>query len=129
MYCKPVLIAALVIGGISPIASSVGAEGDSVSHPNLLFIMTDQQRFDALSRAGNTILQTPNMDRIAKEGAYFELCYSQCPVCGPARTSLMTGRTVEHTRVRTNMDSDDPDRTLLACYHEILADPGYATEY
>jgi hypothetical protein len=37
--------------------------------PNLLIIMTDQQRFDALSYAGNTILETPNLDRIAREGS------------------------------------------------------------
>jgi predicted AlkP superfamily pyrophosphatase or phosphodiesterase len=42
--------------------------------PNLLFIMTDQQRFDALSFAGNTVLKTPNMDRLAKEGVYFKKC-------------------------------------------------------
>jgi arylsulfatase A-like enzyme len=97
--------------------------------PNLLFIMTDQQRWDALSIAGNTTLKTPNMDRIGKEGVYFELCYSQCPVCGPARTSLMTGRTIENSRVRTNMDANVPDRTPMPCYDEILSDQGYATEY
>ena len=60
--------------------------------PNLIFIMTDQQRYDALSYAGNNpILQTPNMDRIAREGVHFENAYTQCPVCGPARTSLLTG--------------------------------------
>lgn len=79
--------------------------------------------------AGNTILKTPNMDCIAKEGVYFELCYSQCPVCGPARTSLMTGRTIENSRVRTNFDTDEADRTPMSCYDEILADQGYATEY
>jgi arylsulfatase A-like enzyme len=99
------------------------------SRPNLLFIMTDQQRWDALSLAGNTVLKTPNMDRIGREGVYFELCNSQCPVCGPARSSLMTGRTVENSRVRTNMDADIADRTPMFCYDEILADRGYATEY
>jgi len=114
--------------GVSMRGRLLGA-GKKESRPNLLFLMTDQQRWDALSLAGNTVLQTPNMDRIGREGVYFERCNSQCPVCGPARTSLMTGRTVEHTRVRTNMDADVADRTPMPCYDEILADQGYATEY
>jgi len=114
--------------GLSVSTRLLGAETVE-SRPNLLFIMTDQQRWDALSLAGNTVLKTPNMDRIGREGVYFELCNSQCPVCGPARTSLMTGRTVEHSRVRTNMDADVADRTPMPCYDEILAERGYATEY
>ena len=97
--------------------------------PNLLVIITDQQRFDALSIAGNPILKTPNMDRIGREGAYFEICNSQCPVCGPARSSLMTGRTVENSGVHTNMDADVPDKMPMPCYDELLSDEGYRTEY
>ena len=97
--------------------------------PNLLFIMTDQQRWDTMSIAGNTVLKTPNMDRIGKEGVYFVNANSQCPVCGPSRSSLMTGRTVENSNVRTNMDADEPGRTPMSCYDEQLSDQGYATEY
>jgi arylsulfatase A-like enzyme len=101
----------------------------AAKRPNLLFIMTDQQRWDALGLAGNSVLKTPNLDRIGREGAYFEICNSQCPVCGPARTSLMTGRSVEKTNVRTNDDSDVDDKTPMPCYDDILADQGYITEY
>ena len=49
---------------------------------NLLFIMTDQQQYKALSIAGNTILETPNLDRLAEGGAYFKKCiYSLCSLC------------------------------------------------
>jgi hypothetical protein len=47
--------------------------------PNLLVIMTDQQRFSALSCAGNGILQTPNLDRLAREGAMFQTAITPCP--------------------------------------------------
>jgi arylsulfatase A-like enzyme len=103
-----------------PVLVLAAAAAQSAPRPNLLFIMTDQQRFDALSIAGNEILQTPNMDRIGKEGVYFANAYSQCPVCGPARSSLMTGRTVEHSKVFTNMDADIDDRTPMPCYDELL---------
>lgn len=108
---------------------SLSAKAVKGKRPNLLFIMTDQQRFDALSLSGNTILKTPNLDRIGKEGAYFEICNSQCPVCGPARSSLMTGRSVENSKVFTNMDADIADRTPMPCYDELLSDEGYRTEY
>lgn len=97
--------------------------------PNLLFILTDQQRYDALSIAGNTVLKTPNIDRIGREGAFFEICNTQCAVCGPARASLLTGRTVENTQVRTNMDADDGRGMPMPTYDELLADQGYAAVY
>lgn len=116
--------------GVSGLALfRVGAAAKAVKRPNLLFIMTDQQRWDALSIAGNSILMTPNLDRIGKEGVYFATCNSQCPVCGPARTSLMTGRTVEKTNVRTNFDTEEDSCTPMPAYDEILADQGYITEY
>ncbi len=100
--------------------------------PNLLFIMTDQQRWDAMSCAGNSVLKTPNLDRLAQEGARFELCHSQCPVCGPARTSMLTGCCIETTQCRTNMDAllnhVEAVRPLKT-YDEILMDAGYTAEY
>jgi arylsulfatase A-like enzyme len=67
------------------------------SRLNLLVIMTDQQRFDALSAAGNTVLRTPNIDRIANEGVLFENAYTPVPVCAPARTSILTGQSIDNT--------------------------------
>ncbi len=59
--------------------------------PNLLFIMTDQQRFDAMSAHGGWI-QTPVLDALAKEGVDLQRHFSQAPVCVPSRSSLFTGR-------------------------------------
>ncbi len=99
---------------------------------NLLFIITDQQRYDALSYAGNTVLQTPNLDRIAREGAYFENAYSPCPVCGPARASILTGCTIENTGVLTNnhtYDYEEEGLMIMPTFDEILTDNGYHCEY
>src|SRR5690606_23972941 len=54
--------------------------GNRVS-PNILVLMTDQQRFDALRCAGNADIVTPNLDRLASRGARFETCYVQNPIC------------------------------------------------
>ena len=53
---------------------------------NVLFIITDQQRWDAMSCAGNPVLKTPNLDQLARQGARFTSFYSACPVCVPARS-------------------------------------------
>jgi choline-sulfatase len=60
--------------------------------PNILLIMTDQQRGDCLSAEGHDVLLTPNMDNIGYQGARFRRAYSTCPVCIPARRSLLSGQ-------------------------------------
>ncbi len=99
---------------------------------NLLFIITDQQRYDALSIAGNQVLETPNLDRLAKSGAYFKNAYTPCAVCGPARSSILTGMTVENTGVNTNVKTyyydKEPVMTSIT-FDEILDKQGYTCEY
>jgi len=100
--------------------------------PNLLFIMTDQQRFDALSIAGNQVLKTPNLDRLAKQGVWFPNAYTQCAVCAPARASMLTGKTVENHGILTNaLATSARSSGLMAMptYDEILSQNGYICEY
>ena len=60
-----------------------------MSMPNLLFLMTDQQRADTVEP--QTVCQTPNLDKLAAKGTQFRRCYTVNPVCSPTRASLMTG--------------------------------------
>lgn len=99
------------LGGLAlfPVASSVSAnaaENEEIasktksssssyqkkrSVPNILFIIDDQHRSDFLGAAGAQWLKTPNLDRLAKEGATFLNAYCALPSCTPARTSILTG--------------------------------------
>jgi arylsulfatase A-like enzyme len=94
--------------------------------PNVVLIITDDQGFGDLSLHGNTHLQTPNMDRIAKEGMQFTQ-FQVCPVCSPTRASLMTGRYNYRTGIvdtylgRSMMDP----REVTAA--EIFSRAGYKT--
>src|SRR5918993_4119642 len=59
--------------------------------PNVLFFMTDDQRQDALSAYGNTVLKTPHMDRIAAGGVRFAEAFVTNALCAPSRASILTG--------------------------------------
>jgi arylsulfatase A-like enzyme len=99
--------------------------------PNVLFIIVDQLRYDALSIAGNQVVKTPNIDRIGRQGVYFKNHYTPMAVCAPARAALLTGRTVEHTGVVNNELADKPVPGVMPqqTYDEILTSAGYRAEY
>jgi len=69
---------------------------------NVLVIMCDHHRYDALGCLGNPIAHTPNLDRLASESIRFSACYTQSPVCAPARHSLATGQYVHRHGVLNN---------------------------
>ena len=99
---------------------------------NLLFIIVDQQRYDALSIAGNPIVKTPNLDRLAKQGAYFKNAYTPVAVCGPARSSILTGTTINTNGVNTNKKTynfNDTAVMTMKTFDEILTEKGYHAEY
>jgi arylsulfatase A-like enzyme len=59
---------------------------------NILLITTDQQRFDTINAAGNPHILTPNLNFLCDRGVRFARAYSDCPVCMPARTTILNGR-------------------------------------
>lgn len=70
--------------------------------PNILFIVTDQQRKDTLSAYGESICQTPYLDELAEQSLVFENAYTTCPICTPARGSMQTGLFPMHHGMLTN---------------------------
>lgn len=93
-----------------------------MKQPNILWITTDQQRFDTLGCYGNEFVNTPNIDRLAKSGVLFEQCYSNSTVCTPSRASFLTGRYPRTNRTRQNGQSIPADEVLVT---KLLADAGY----
>jgi len=74
--------------------------------PNILFVMTDQQRFDTIAALGNTGIYTPNLDRLVRRGLSFTRAYSTCPVCVASRYTIRTGRREPVTGIYANMRPD-----------------------
>lgn len=94
----------------------------SVNRPNILWICTDQQRFDTLGCYGNPYVHTPNLDALAASSVMFEQAYCQCPVCTPSRTSFLTGRYPVTARGRQN-GADIPDSEVLVT--RLFKEAGY----
>jgi arylsulfatase len=94
--------------------------------PHLLLITTDQQRGDALGLHGNRFLETPNLDALAARGLDFHRAYVTCPVCVPARRTLLSGQSPDTHGLRWYQDGLewDPPATLPG----LLSRAGYQTQ-
>jgi arylsulfatase A-like enzyme len=120
----------LIITGAIFSANSPALAVDAPKKPlNLLFIITDQQRWDAMSCAGNQVVKTPNLDQLARDGARFTSFYSACPVCVPARTAILTGHDIDANHVLGNNDVTERDNPPFLSFDQILLRNGYRGEY
>lgn len=97
-------------------------EDARTTQPNILWICTDQQRFDTLGCYGNEWVTTPNIDRMAREGTLIEHAFCQSPVCTPSRGSFLTGRYPRTNGLRQN-GAGLPETEVLVT--RLLADAGY----
>jgi arylsulfatase A-like enzyme len=92
--------------------------------PNIIFILTDDQRFDALGVMGNTIIQTPNMDKLANNGVLFHNAYVTTSICCVSRASLLTGQYESRHGIhdfKTNLSAQALEKT----YPILLKNAGY----
>ncbi len=103
-----------------------------MSRKNIVFIVTDQLRYDALGVNGNEVCRTPNLDALAAEGCNFDHAYTTCPLCSPARASILTGRLPHRHGLLTNSGQEQtaselPDGEVT--FSNLLSDAGYACGY
>jgi len=103
----------------------------AASPPNVVFILGDDHGYGDLGVQGSTDAQTPNLDRLAREGARFTDFYANHPICAPSRAGLMTARDQHRFGFENNrpMGPDSPNGlpTDVATVAELLKAQGYAT--
>jgi arylsulfatase A-like enzyme len=117
--------------GAAAAAGAAGCTADSAGtgeQPNILFIFSDQQRWDAVNCYGSPLVEnlTPNLDAMAAEGIRFENAFTCQPVCGPARSCLQTGKYATETGCYRNAIALPTDETTIA--HR-LSGAGYEVGY
>ncbi|MFX1326235.1 MAG: sulfatase-like hydrolase/transferase [Promethearchaeota archaeon] len=94
--------------------------------PHIIFILTDQQRYDTCGCYGQELNVTPNLDHLAKEGVLFEYAFTNQPVCGPARSILQTGKYPTETGCYRNAIGLPISNQNIANY---ISKIGYETTY
>lgn len=96
------------------------------TRPNILLILTDDHRWDALSAKGHPFLKTPNLDRLIEEGVDFENAFVTTSLCSPSRASIITGLYAHNHGV---VDNYHPVREDLLFFPELLQKAGYETAF
>lgn len=109
-------------------------EAASEEHPNLLVVMADQFRGDALGFRGKEAVKTPNLDQFAQEAVVLTQAVSGYPVSSPARGMFLSGAYPHENGVLTNCQSESAHQGVelrqdLTCWSDVLAQAGYATAY
>lgn len=111
-----------------PVSAQVRNSNQISNKPNIIFILTDDQRFDALGYAGNELISTPEMDKLAKEGTYFENAMVTTPICAASRASILTGL-YERTHNFNFQTGNIRDSYMDDSYPTILKNNGYRTAF
>jgi len=120
------LFSFLYMGCTGPVSEKIQTVDGK--RPNIIFILTDDQRWDALGFAGNEIIQTPYMDELASKGLFFENAFVTTPICAASRASLFTGlyeRTHNFTFGKPVLDN----RYMEESYPYLLRQSGYRTGF
>lgn len=107
-----------------------GAAGASPAPPpNIVFILTDDQRWDSVAFAGNTTVKTPNLDRLAAEGVWFEQATVGSAICTPSRVSYFLGQYERRHGVNFNSGTAVSEPAWAKSYPAMLRAAGYFTGY
>lgn len=112
------------IVGVVLLLLLIGSHAARADHPNIIFIMSDDHGAQAISAYGSAINQTPNIDRIAAEGAIALNAFCGNSICAPSRATILTGVHSHVHGLRTNRDKLDES---LVTFPVLLHDAGYAT--
>jgi len=114
--------ACLVAGAATP-----GAAAEAV-RPNIVLIIVDDLRFDDIGAAGHPFVKTPNIDRLAREGARFLNAFATTPLCSPSRASILTGLYAHRHGILDNTDRSAASHAL-ATFPQGLQRAGYETAF
>ncbi len=126
---RRIAIFVLVLAAGLPVSAVAEERAAKSGPPNVVVIVSDDQRWDMLGPAGNTTIATPAMDRLAREGVYFRQATVLAPQCTPSRVTLLTGLTThQHGRSsNTSRGADVPGASLLPMLPRALHAAGYRT--
>ena len=124
---KTSLCLSLILGGTLIIFTSCKSEtkeNKSAKRPNIVFIMSDDHAYQAISAYNAKLIQTPNIDRIANEGMLFTNASVTNSICAPSRAVILTGK---HSHINGKIDNLSPFDTTNITFPQLLQNAGYQT--
>ena len=107
---------------------SITSAADRPLPPNIVFVLVDDLRWDDLGCTGNTFVKSPNIDRIAREGARFRNAFSLTPLCSPSRASILTGQCAHTHGIIDNTERGEQSKHLHT-FPQVLQKAGYETAF
>ena len=113
---------------LGPLGVCAAGEVEAPKRPNIVFILMDDLRWDDLGCMGHPFVKTPQIDRIAREGALFQNAFATTPLCSPSRASFLTGRYPHSHGVVDNVDRSALSHQLVT-WPLLLHRAGYETGY
>ena len=127
-FCVCLFLLPTGFGGAPVVAQTKNTDSKKISRPNILFILSDDQRWDALGVAGNDIIQTPEMDALARQGTYFSHAMVTTPICAASRASILTGL-YERTHRYSFEAGPIREKFMVNSYPRLLKAAGYYTGF
>jgi len=122
LFISCIFIISIIAGGLSCTPSP--QEKSEAGKPNIIFIMSDDHAYQAISAYQGNLIETPNIDRIADEGMLFSNACVTNSICAPSRAVILTGK---HSHLNGKVDNQFPFDTTQITFPQILQSEGYQT--
>ncbi len=116
----------MIVACIASVSILLAPKHQEVEHPNIVLILVDDLRHDTLGFIGHPFLETPAIDRLAREGVHFSRSVVTTSLCSPSRASILTGLYAHNHGVVDNYNPVDPQLTF---FPELLQEAGYETAF
>jgi arylsulfatase A-like enzyme len=124
MKILPFLTLTLTLFILSSSAWAQSNQAPTTKRPNIVFIMSDDHAYQAISAYSNRLIETPNIDRIAKMGMLFTNATVTNSICAPSRATILTGK---HSHLNGKIDNDFPFDTTNVTFPQLFQEAGYQT--
>lgn len=112
-----------------PVAANSLSEALPTQKPNIIFLLTDDQRADTLSIAGNQDIKTPHIDQLAKNGVRYTNAFTVQPICAPSRFAFLSGQYERTSGLGFNSPYQVSERQWQQTYPALLREAGYFTGF
>ncbi len=132
LACRPIFTAFLCVSLLCQTScgdrSPSSTDGPQASRPNIVFVLVDDLRWDEIAPAGHPYIQTPSIDRVAADGAYFQNSFTTTPLCSPSRASFLTGQYAHANGIFDNLARNEQSHRLET-FPKMLDAAGYDTAF